>query len=87
MGRGDSAPGDVWSRRDWLLAQALTEYESLLCGGCGRPVTESMDSANEFGFGVTVMQCHACMTVSQEAQKFKDHEHPAALHFAAHKKT
>lgn len=47
-----------------MLAQALVWYEANLCSGCGQPLWESMDPANEGRYSVGAPhRCHACTAV------------------------
>lgn len=84
MARGRDKPGQRWRRRDWLLAQALVEYDRLLCPGCGNPLHESMDPdhQNEWEAGLP-MRCHACTVIEERAKQYGESFAPNALRFSA----
>lgn len=64
MLRGERRPGQRVTEQDGLLAQALTWYEANLCTGCGEPLWESMDPANEGRYKVAPpYRCHCCTAV------------------------
>lgn len=86
MGRGEREPGEKWTARDWSLAQALTQYEALLCPGCGHPMHESMNPENDGRYTVPPpSRCYACSAVERviEAGTYDKASQPHALRFSA----
>lgn len=92
MLRGERRPGQRVTERDAMLAQALTWYEANLCPGCGQPLWESMDPANEGRYHVPpASRCHACTQVQLAMRPYEkaasDPETPmlapGALRFSA----
>lgn len=86
MGRGQRKPGQKWTSTDWALAQALTQYESMLCAGCGQPMWESMDPENEGRYVVDApSRCYACTAVAHKVETggYEKAAHPHALRFSA----
>jgi hypothetical protein len=90
--RSERRPGQRWTERDALLLQALDWYEANLCPGCGQPLWESMDPANEGRYRVPPPhRCHACTEVDLAMKPFEkaaaDPETPlsapGALRFSA----
>lgn len=85
MLRGERDPGSRWGEQDSLLAQALTFYESLLCAGCGHPITESMDPATEGRWVAPYpSRCHACTAIAHRAKDYEKADAAQALKFSAH---
>lgn len=85
MLRGEREPGSRWGEQDSLLAQALTFYESLLCSGCGQPLTQSMDPATEGKWTAPLpSRCHACTAIAHRAKDYEKADAPHALKFSAH---
>ncbi len=86
VGQGRRRPGQRWRKRDWLLAQALTEYERLICPGCGNPLHESMDPEYERDWVSGLPhRCHACTAIEMQAKKYEEASAPSALRFEAHR--
>ena len=87
MARGRKRPGSRWTRRDWLLAQALEAYEGMLCKSCGHMLTEAMDPAlqNEWTTPLP-MRCHPCTAIDAMAEKYRESESPHALRFSAQRR-
>lgn len=87
MARGRRRPGSRWRSRDWLLAQALAEYERLVCPGCGNPLHETMDPALEDEWESPLpMRCHACTVIDARATAYAEASAPRALRFSAHRR-
>ncbi len=70
-----------------MLAQALDEFERLLCPGCGNSLMESMDQRfeNDWVSGYP-HRCHACTAIAVRAKDYQDSDAPGALRFAAHRR-
>lgn len=90
MLRGQRRPGQTWTDEDALLLQALTYYESQTCSGCGHPMWESMDPANEGRYTTQPpVRCHACTAVAVAVKPYEDAAEkgtltaPGALRFSA----
>lgn len=73
-----------------MLAQALTEYESLICPGCGQPLWLSMDRSLERAwFSPDPHRCHACDAIEERVKSHRkgyeaaDSEMPRSLRFSA----
>ena len=69
--RAWSVPRSVflsWDADDQGYALALLALESETCDGCGHPVTESMDSANQFGYRAELVRCHACAAADRATE-------------------
>lgn len=68
-----------------MLAQALTQYEALLCGGCGQPSWLSMDPDNERRwFAPLPSRCYACTAIDHRVHEYdKVDNAPSALKFHA----
>jgi hypothetical protein len=49
-----------WDDDDRGYALALLALESETCTGCGHPVAESMDVANQYAYRAELLRCHAC---------------------------
>lgn len=49
-------------QQSWMLALDLYRREH--CEGCGRPLAESTAKANEYGYDVTPIPCHACERIA-----------------------
>lgn len=85
--RGERAPGAKWTERDSDFALALTEYEGMLCSGCGHPVWESMDPDTQRDWEAPLpMRCHACTAIGERAKGYAKPEVPVptALRFRAY---
>jgi uncharacterized cysteine cluster protein YcgN (CxxCxxCC family) len=77
----------AWKDTDQLMAMALTEYEGMLCDGCGQPLYESMDPETEGRWVAPLpMRCLACTAVAQRAKEYASNPKvraPEALRFHA----
>lgn len=77
MGKGPT-------EQDWLLAQALTYYESQLCDGCGQPMWLSMDPDLEFRWHAELpARCHSCTAVEVRMKDYEKADNPRALRFSS----
>lgn len=84
VGRGRQAPGERWTGRDWLLAQALVAYEDSLCPSCGNPRHETMDPDHESDWTAPLpLRCHACTAIAHRAKEYAESDAPQALAFSA----
>lgn len=84
--RGERSPAAKWTARDSMLAQALTQHESLLCPGCGQPMWLSMDPETDGRWRAPLpSRCHACTAVHHRAEQYSgpDVTAPGALRFHA----
>lgn len=87
MGRGRRRPGSKWTRRDWLLAQALDAYERMLCPHCGHMLTEAMDPALQNDWVAPLpMRCHPCTAIDARAEQYRETDAPNALRFSARRR-
>ncbi len=69
--------------RGWMLA--LARLRKGECSGCGHPLAESTDPANEGRYKVDPpVRCHACNALQIAFDKAKDYKHPQALRWGAH---
>ena len=71
--------------RGWMLA--LARLRKGECSGCGHPLIESTDPANDGRYKVdSPTRCYACnaLQVAFEKAKAEDYKHPAALRWGAH---
>lgn len=69
-----------------MLAQALTEYERMLCPGCGNNLSESMDPNFQNDWvSPYPHRCHACTAIDSRAAQYSDSDAPGALRFSAHR--
>lgn len=69
--------------RGWMLA--LNALRKGTCEGCGHPLIESMDPANQFRYRVDApSRCHACTALSIAYEDTKKYKHPSALRYGAH---
>lgn len=60
MGRA-VAPGEPrWTEEDTVLAVEWQRLQAETCGGCGQPLTDSMDEASDWD--LHKLQCFACET-------------------------
>lgn len=71
-----------------MLAQALEDFERILCPGCGHSLMESMDQKfeNDWEAGLP-HRCHACTAIAQRAEQYRESDAASALRFAAHRRT
>jgi hypothetical protein len=54
-------PGEaLWTDDDRTWAVALLEEEAEQCGGCGAPLEETTDPANEHRYTSAIVRCHRC---------------------------
>lgn len=84
MGRGQRKPGARWTPTDWALAQALTQFEAMICSGCGQPMHESMDPENEGRYvAPPPSRCYACTAVHHKVADYEKADAPEALKFSA----
>lgn len=59
-----------WSRKDLVLAEALTIYEEGLCSGCGFPAWMTYDGRNAGEFVLKDdVQCISCEQREQDETK------------------
>lgn len=80
--RGERRPTALWSHKDRLLALALAVYEADLCAGCGHPMSESMDPANERRYHAPPPhRCHACTAIELRSAEYEKAQQPRALRF------
>lgn len=73
LGRPWPSPGEpLWldEDREWALAAHFNDLDT--CGGCGQPLSESRDPANEYGYTTEPMRCHACASMARTSRKFLD---------------
>jgi len=69
-----------WTRDDREAALALLAWEADLCPGCGQPLTETTDPANEERYVARPpLLCHRCVATESAAKKWENHAHPGAL--------
>lgn len=64
--------GEAWTEDDveYALAwQALTTGD---CSGCGQPLAESFDPANEGEYDVSALRCHACTAKDRHRAEFEE---------------
>lgn len=78
LGRVVADGEPLWTDEDRAWALALLAEEAGNCGGCGQPVSESMDPVNEFAYRVERLRCHACTAVGRVREL--DRDEPAGLH-------
>jgi hypothetical protein len=83
-------PG-TWSRRgplvDVALALALQRVDAETCDGCGHPLAESTDPANEGRYLTDLpVRCHACTTLGYGTEPYQESHQPQALRFGVHLK-
>jgi hypothetical protein len=69
----------AWTERDSVYAMALEDYEASICSGCGQPLVESTDKANEGRYVAKDRICFGCVELDIAGKRFEDHDHPAAL--------
>ena len=62
----------MWTDEDRDIAVALALIDAERCSGCGHPVAESTDPANEYSYSVTLTRCHACVAVERETRIFAE---------------
>lgn len=53
--------------RGWALA--LLALDADTCSGCGHPLSESMDAANQFAYRAEPVRCFACAAADTAADK------------------
>ena len=70
LGDDDPKHGSWATRRNRLLATALTIHESQICGGCGQPLHESTDPDGP-DYSVEDYVCRGC-AVSKDAGSESD---------------
>lgn len=69
--------------RGWMLA--LIEHRRTTCSGCGHPLDESMDPANEGRYIVPPPhRCHACTALQIAYERDTKAPNKIALRHAAH---
>lgn len=60
-----------------MLALALRVHEDSLCKGCGVPMDESMDPANERHYHTDLpVRCHACTAYERAREKVAEAKYP-----------
>jgi len=57
-----------WDADDRGFALALLAIEAETCSGCGHPVAESMDAANQFAYRAELLRCHACAAADKATE-------------------
>lgn len=69
-----------WTDDDVEGALSLHKWESGLCPGCKKPMSECMAPENEFRYEATdPVRCHACTTRSAASEGYRESPHPSAL--------
>ncbi len=64
---------------------ALAQLRKGECSGCGHPLIESTDPANEFRYRVDPpTRCHACDALQLAYEGAQRAPHPQALRFGAY---
>lgn len=58
---------------------ALQAYENSCCTGCGGFLPDTTDPKSEEAFRVEAARCHRCTAIAQEADGYKENDHPQAL--------
>lgn len=66
MGRALVAGEPRWTQDDTLLAIEWQRWQSEICGGCGHPLSESLDEGNDYQ--ARQLACFAC-EVKERAEK------------------
>lgn len=71
MARGERLPGDRWTHRDWVLAQAWT-LADVRCPECGQPVILAFDPELEKKWSAPgAMRCHPCTALIRTRKKYE----------------
>jgi hypothetical protein len=71
----------VWSVEDRELALAWSDRQRSLCGGCGHPLGETTDPANEGVYEAThILVCDACAARDAAVSGRFPERRPAGLH-------
>ncbi len=83
VARGARLPGEAWTRRDWLLAQAVEMLDATRCRGCGQPTWLSHDRDLKRRWKVSAERCFSCdAQASRQKELSGDNVHnPSAIHF------
>lgn len=81
VARGARLPGEAWSRRDWLLAQAVEFLDRTRCPGCGQPTWLSHDKTFKRLWGAKAERCFSCDAQAVRQEQMKDMHNPSAVHF------
>ena len=82
VARGARLPGEAWTRRDWLLAQAVEMLDATRCRGCGQPTWLSHDKAFKRMWKATSERCFSCdvMASKQKTLSGDNVHNPQAIH-------
>jgi hypothetical protein len=76
-----------WELVDVALALALQRVDAETCDGCGHPLAESTDPANEGRYLTDLpVRCHACTTLGYGTEPYQQSHQPQALRFGVHLK-
>ena len=81
VARGARLPGDAWSRRDWLLAQAVEFLDRTRCSGCGQPTWLAHDKTYKRLWTAKAERCFSCDALASRQEQMKDTLNPGAVHF------
>lgn len=74
-----------WDLGDVALAFALQRVDAETCTGCGHPLEESTDPANEGRYLSDLpVRCHACTALGYGAEPYQQSHQPQALRFGVH---
>jgi hypothetical protein len=60
----------VWTDEDRDIVMAWQVEQALICSGCGHPIDESHDPANEGHYEAEMLRCHACKAKGSAAHDF-----------------
>lgn len=62
-----------WTPQDVAWAQAYAEEQAARCPGCGQPLDESTDPANEGAYEAPFpVRCFACSTLEHRQKDYRD---------------
>lgn len=70
VARGARLPGEAWTQRDWLLAQAVDMLDATRCRGCGQPTWLSHDKEFRRHWKATAERCFSCDAVAARQKAF-----------------